>query len=79
MERISWTDRVKNGVLHRIKGDRNIVPTIKRRKINWIGHILRRKCLLKHVIEGKVKGREDEEEDLSRYLMTVRKQEDTRI
>jgi hypothetical protein len=26
-------------------------------KANWIGHILRRNCLLKHVIEGKVEGR----------------------
>jgi hypothetical protein len=24
---------------------------------NWIGHILRRNCLLKEVIEGKIKGR----------------------
>jgi hypothetical protein len=30
--------------------------TIKRRKANWIGHILRRNCLLKHVIEGKLEG-----------------------
>jgi hypothetical protein len=29
----------------------------KRRTANWIGHILRRNCLLKHVIEGKLKGR----------------------
>jgi hypothetical protein len=35
----------------------NIVQTIKRRKANWIGHILRRNCLLKHVIGGKIKGR----------------------
>jgi hypothetical protein len=28
-----------------------------RRKANWIGHILRRNCLLKHVIEGKLEGR----------------------
>ena len=33
---------------------RNILQTIKRRKANWIGHILRRNCLLKHVIEGKI-------------------------
>jgi hypothetical protein len=26
------------------------------RKANWIGHILRRNCLLKEVIEGKIKG-----------------------
>jgi hypothetical protein len=26
-------------------------------KANWIGHISRRNCLLKHIIEGKVEGR----------------------
>jgi hypothetical protein len=31
----------------------------KRRKANWIGHILHgTACLLKHVIEGKVEGEE---------------------
>jgi hypothetical protein len=25
-------------------------------RANWIGHILRRNCLLKRVIEGKIKG-----------------------
>jgi hypothetical protein len=29
----------------------------KGRKANWIGHILRRNCLLKHVTEGKIQGR----------------------
>jgi hypothetical protein len=54
MEKISWTDRVRNEVLHRVKEDRKILHRIKRRKANWIGHILRRNCLLKHVIEGKI-------------------------
>jgi hypothetical protein len=44
-------------VLHRVKEDRNILHTIKRRKANWIGHKLRRNCLLKHVIVGKLEGR----------------------
>jgi hypothetical protein len=58
MEKISWTDRVRNEeVLHRVKEDRNILHTMKRRKVNWIGHILRRNCLLKHVIGGNVEGR----------------------
>jgi len=36
---ISWTDRVRNEVvLHRVKEDRNILHTVKRRKANWIGH-----------------------------------------
>jgi hypothetical protein len=60
MEKISWTDRVRNKeALHRVKEERNILHTIKRRKANWIGHILRRNCLLKHVIEGKIEGRLD--------------------
>jgi hypothetical protein len=44
--------------LTRAKEERNnILQTIKRGKANWIGHILRRKCLLKHVTEGKIEGR----------------------
>jgi hypothetical protein len=58
LQKISWTDRVRNEeVLHRVKEERNIVHTIKRRKATWIGHILRRNCLLKHVIEGKLAAR----------------------
>jgi hypothetical protein len=44
-------------VLHRVKEKRNILHTTKRRKANWIGQILLRNCLLKHVIEGKIEGR----------------------
>jgi len=32
------------------------VANIRRRKANWIGHILHRNCLLQQVIEGKIKG-----------------------
>ena len=52
--KVSWTDRVRNEeVLHRVKKERNVIYSVKRRKANWIGHILRRNCLLKHIIEGK--------------------------
>jgi hypothetical protein len=44
-------------VLHRVKEERNILHTIKRRKVYWIGHILRRNCLLKCVIKGKIEVR----------------------
>ena len=54
--KINWTDRVENkDLLHRGKEKRHSIYTIKWRKANWIGHILRRNCLLKHVIEGKIK------------------------
>jgi hypothetical protein len=40
----------------RVKEQRNILHKIRKRKANWIGHILRRNCLLKQVIEEKIKG-----------------------
>jgi hypothetical protein len=57
---ISRADRVRNGVLKSVKEQRNIVHTVKWRKDNCIGDILRRNCLLKHVIEGKIEGKIEE-------------------
>jgi hypothetical protein len=34
----------------------DILHEMSKRKANWIGHILRRNCLLQRVIEGKIKG-----------------------
>jgi hypothetical protein len=57
MEKISWTNRVRNKeVFLRVEEQRNILHEIRKRKANWIGHILRRNCLLQWVIEGKIKG-----------------------
>jgi hypothetical protein len=54
---ISWTDHMRNQeVLLRVKEQRNILHEISKRKANWIRHILRRNCLLRQVIEGKIKG-----------------------
>jgi hypothetical protein len=58
MENISWTDRVRiEEVIHRVKEKRNIqfLPTANSRKSDWAGHILRRSCIMKHDIEGKVR------------------------
>jgi len=57
MEKISWTDHVRNEeVLPRVNEQRNILHEIRKLKANWIGHILRRNCFLKQVIEGKMEG-----------------------
>jgi len=53
MEKIIWTDNVRNEeVLHRVKEKRNILHEISKR----IGHISRRNCLLQRVIEGTING-----------------------
>ena len=56
LEKISWTDHVRNEeVLLRVNEQRNNLHEIRKRKANWIGHILLRNCLLQQVIEGKIK------------------------
>jgi hypothetical protein len=55
MEKIIWTDHVRNKeVLFRVKEQRNILRQIRKRKANWIGHILSRNYLLQRFIEGKI-------------------------
>jgi len=54
---ISRTYPVKNEEeLYGVRDKRDTVCTLKRRSSNWIGHILRRNRLLKHVTEGKIQG-----------------------
>jgi hypothetical protein len=52
MDKIIWTDRVKNKIeLQRVKEERNILCTIRRRQAKWILVIWHRNCLPKHVTE----------------------------
>jgi hypothetical protein len=44
-------------VIQRVKEERNVLQTIKRRTDNLINHISCRNCFLKHVIEGNTEGR----------------------
>ena len=83
-DKISWTDHARNEeLLLRFKEHRNTLHEIRKRKANWIGHILRRNCLLQRVIKGKIQGgkevTEDKEDDVRSYWMTLRKGEDTLI
>ena len=40
---------------YRVKEERKLLNRTKHKKANWIGHILRRNCLLEHVVEDKRK------------------------
>jgi hypothetical protein len=54
MEKIKWSEKVTNiQVLERIREKRTLLNNILRTKVNWIGHILRRNCLLHDAIEGQ--------------------------
>ena len=84
MEKISWTDHVRNEkVLLRVKEQRNILHEIRKRKANWIGHILRRNCFLQRVIERKIQGGIEvtgrQGRRRTKLWMTLRKGEDILI
>jgi len=43
-------------ILQKVKEWRNILQIMKRREATWIGHILHRNCLLKHITGRKING-----------------------
>ena len=52
MEKIKWSEKVTNEqVLERVGEKSTLLNNILHRKTNWIGHILRRNCLLHDAIE----------------------------
>jgi hypothetical protein len=83
MEKISWNEYFRNEVLLRVNEQRNILHEISKWKANWFGHILSRSCLLRQVIEGKIKGEMEVKGRLGRrrrkLLEVLRKGGDTRL
>ena len=51
MEKIKWSEKVTN---EQVLDKMTLLNNILRRKANWIGHILRRNCLLHDAIEGQM-------------------------
>ena len=65
MERVKWTDKIKNAVVLEGMGEgRIMLELIRKRKGNCLGHWLRRNCLLNDTLEGMVKGRKFAGEDI---------------
>jgi len=58
MEIVIWSDHVRNlEVLHGVKEERNFPQTTQIKNANWIGHILRRNCLLETCYWRKGRGK----------------------
>ena len=60
MWRIPWTDRVSNAeVLDRMQKECEIINTMKRRKLQYLGHIMRgqKYTLLQLIVQGKISGK----------------------
>ena len=56
LELYQWDLKTINIYIYIVNEQRNILHEIRKRKANWFGYILLGNCLLKQVIEGKIKG-----------------------
>ena len=55
MEKVKWLETVANEYfLQDIRKTRTFVSNTLNRNLKWIGHILRRYCLLHDAIEGQM-------------------------
>ena len=60
MLRISWTKKLSNEkVLEVVNKERSLLVTIRKRQLNFMGHIMR-KNVLEKLIEGKIEGNHKE-------------------
>jgi hypothetical protein len=64
-------------VVRGVKAEMNILPSITRRNVNWIGYILRMYCFITHLIEGNIGGMRSEGRRYKQLLNDLREREDT--
>ena len=58
MMKIKWIERVSNQeVLRRVGEKRSLLRTLRRRRDNLVGHIMRHDGLMKTIVEGQVEGK----------------------
>ena len=56
--KISWTQKLTNAeIRNRIQEKEYIMPTIRQRKLAYLGHIVRRDNLHRQLMEGKINGK----------------------
>ena len=75
MLKISWTDRVRNtDVLARMKKEVEVLYEIKRRKLDYFGHVIRNEKyrLLQLVMEGKIEGKRKQGRRKTSWLKNLR-------
>lgn len=71
MEKISWIEhKTDEEVLSKVEEDRSLMATIKERQKKWTRYIPRGNFLQRTTVEGRMEGRE-REEDLDGCCWTV--------
>ncbi len=74
--KISWTEKKSNAeVLQLVREERSLVKTIRDRKKQWIGHIMRHDNLYRDVLEGRMEGKPRKGRRRTRYIDDFGKKE----
>jgi hypothetical protein len=56
--KLSWRDRITNTeVLRRMRTERSLMNNIKKRKMEYFGHIIRKGALQREILDGKIDGK----------------------
>ena len=72
MLRNPWTDLVTNNdVLRRAGYQRNLIPTIRKRQLLFLGHIIRKEGLEELALTGKIDGRKGKGRPRNMYLTSI--------
>ena len=74
MLRISWVMKINNKeVLNRAKKERELISTVQRRKLVYVGHMMREGGLQKILLEGMVEGKRERGRQRSTWFDDVKK------
>jgi hypothetical protein len=72
MLRISWTDKITNEeVMFRAGVDRQLMRSIRRRQLEFFGHVMRKGALEQLVVTGKIEGRRSRGRPRTKFLDSI--------
>lgn len=58
LQSIKWTDKIKSDqVLERVKEGKCMLHAVMKMKVDWLGHILKTKSILKVITKGRIIGK----------------------
>lgn len=65
MEKIKWMDKVMNEevLMNMVKEETKLMREARKRKGNWLGHVVRGKAVLKIALKCSIEREINEEED----------------
>ena len=73
MLKISWTEhRTNDSVLNEMRTERQILETVKRRKPQYFGHVIRAQNLCTHILQGFVEGKRSRGRQRRRWIDDIK-------